>query len=285
MSSAGTAGGADSAPQIDTTQGAGAAVAAAPAALGPDPAAEVDPSAPAPDAPAAGDSPATAAEEPAGEAVADPASPAAPAIDPPLPEWRQKQFNKVYARLKAVEAERDALKAAQPGADAGLTEADVQRRAEALASQQTFIAQVKQADTLGRATYADFDTRVARVYELANTGTAAERSAYDTLLRTAMETGQAHRIMYELGGDMAKASEMLELAAASPVKMALEVAKMSLVKGEPEPSKAPKPITPIGGRGSSLNEIAPSDPVRADKLSTEEWMRRRNAEIAAGASR
>jgi hypothetical protein len=92
--------------------------------------------------------------------------------------------------------------------------------------------------------------------------------------------------MYELGGDMAKASEMLELAAASPVKMALEVAKMSLVKGEPEPSKAPKPITPIGGKGSSLNEIAPSDPMRADKLSTAERMARRNEEIKAqGASR
>ena len=240
-------------------------------------------------APAAGDSPAAADEEPAAAAVADPAAAAdaaeAQPSEAPLPEWRQKQFNKVYARLKAVEAERDALKAQRPDAPA-LDEAEVQRRAEALAQQQTFIAQVKQADTLGRATFADFDTRVAKVYELANTGTAAERAAYDTRLRTAMETGQAHRIMYELGGDMAKASEMLELAAASPVKMALEVAKMSLVKGEPEPSKTPKPITPIGGKGQGLHEIAPSDPVRADKLSTDEWMRRRSEEVkAAGAQR
>lgn len=261
--------------------------ATAPAALEAD--AGAHPPAPAPAAPAAGDSPVDAAVEPTGAADADPAAPveAAPKADDELPEWRKKQFNKVYARLKAVEAERDALKAAKPqGEAAQLDEAEVQRRVEQLAKQNEFISQIKQADTLGRAAFADFDARVSKVFQFANSGTAADKAAYDTLLRTALETGQAHRIMYELGGDMAKASEMLELAAASPVKMALEVAKMSLVKGEPEPSKAPKPITPIGGKGAELNEIAPSDPARADRLSTAEWMRRRNEELkAAGASR
>ncbi len=58
-----------------------------------------------------------------------------------------------------------------------------------------------------------------------------------------------------------------------PIKMAVELTKIASGQGR-QVSGAAKPITPVGGRGASHDAIDPTDPERADKLSTAEWMKR-----------
>ena len=62
--------------------------------------------------------------------------------------------------------------------------------------------------------------------------------------------------------------------------MGMALAAMAAKKSDPEPSGAPKPMSlQVGGRGSSVEEIAAEDAGRSDKLTTKTWMERRQAYI------
>ncbi len=218
------------------------------------------------------------------------ASPQAGASSPPAPnlapaeDWRDKRIAQLTAKLREAQAKPAAPTDPAPGS-ATLAEAEINRRASVLAAQQAFVAKVQEADSVGRSAYQDFDARVGAVKALVNQYDPAEVSAYNQLLGVALETGEAPRLLYELGSDRARAAELLALANTNPAKLAIEMAKMALVKGDPVPSGAPRPISPITPKGASHTEIDPTDPIRADKLSTAEWMKRREAQARAGAGR
>jgi hypothetical protein len=65
--------------------------------------------------------------------------------------------------------------------------------------------------------------------------------------------------------------------------MGLELAKRALKA--PMPSAAPKPVVPVGARGRTHDAVDPADVDRADRLTTAEWMRRREAQVAERGTR
>ncbi len=67
----------------------------------------------------------------------------------------------------------------------------------------------------------------------------------------------------------------------NPRKMTIELARLAGAGKDPGVSAAPKPITPITPVGNRHEQIAASDPAKADQLSSAEWHARRNAEVAA----
>lgn len=85
------------------------------------------------------------------------------------------------------------------------------------------------------------------------------------LLTTALETDDPAKVLYELGSDIEKASEFMAM---TPLRRAIAMAKIADSKAPVrQQSKAPEPITPIGGKGAG-------DDRPSDRDSDEEWNRK-----------
>jgi hypothetical protein len=207
------------------------------------------------------------------------AKPAAPAAEEPKDEdWRDRRIAQLTAKLHA---ERNKNGASAPAASSDVAAAeDVNAVAARMVAEQNFNNACNSAAAEGRKAYADFDTRLGGLKQIVDPNDPAEVAAYNRMLAAIIETGEAPRLLYELGGDPNKASKMLGLSAQAPMKLAVELTKMALTKGEPAPSAAPKPITPVGDRGRSSTPIDPTDKDKADGLSTSDWMARREADVA-----
>lgn len=93
------------------------------------------------------------------------------------------------------------------------------------------------------------------------------------ILSVALETDAPDQVLLTLGEDPDRAAELLAM---SPVKRALEIAKMA---GTPAPkiparSAAPPPVDPLQGRGAPAAAAAPTD-----RDTDNEWLRKRNQEL------
>jgi hypothetical protein len=98
---------------------------------------------------------------------------------------------------------------------------------------------------------------------------------YNLFLEAALETGEADGIIHRLGGDLNEATRILALP---PVKMAMEVGKIGdQLGGGKEPSKAPKPIRPVGS-SSPTTSAKPDDPEHGHEMKIDDWMKARNAQ-------
>lgn len=85
------------------------------------------------------------------------------------------------------------------------------------------------------------------------------------LLNCAMETDNPSQVLFALGQDLDKATEMLAM---TPLKRAIAMSKLAETKpAERQRSKAPPPVEPIGGRGGGDDKPSDSD-------SDEEWNRK-----------
>jgi hypothetical protein len=164
-----------------------------------------------------------------------------------------------------------------------LTASQIETRARELASQQVAINKfnddcAKTAEK-GKAEFPDFDQRISSLRQLVSGDQdTARQVAYNQLVSVAIETGAAPAILHTLGGDLDEAERILNL----PVhRMAIELARMADRPVEAKVSAAPKPITPVSGRGAPHTAIAPDDPDRADNLSKDEWFKRRQAQVDA----
>ena len=235
--------------------------------------------------------PAPASEGDEGAAAVSVDSAAAPepaaAVEPPEPkeDWRDKRIAQLTAKLAgfraAGAAPTPAAPVADPSAPPTYTAEDVNAAAARMVAQQRFVDSCNDAARAGRTAYPnEFDARLGQLKQLVDGNDPAEAAAYNTLLGALIETGEAPRLLYELGGDPNNAAKLLGMAAQSPVKLAVELTKMAMKKGEAEPSRAPKPITPIQS-SITRNPIDPTDKAKADTLSTAEWMKRREADVAA----
>ena len=200
----------------------------------------------------------------------------------PKEDWRDKRIAALTARLKAAE---NTPKAPDPAPDAEpkLTQADVERlaneRAVALARQADFNARANAAAAEGRKAFPDFDARVKELSKIVDWNNPVERQNYNDFVEAALETGEASKIIYELGGDLNEAMRVLALP---PTKRTIELAQRAIGQ-DPGPSSLPKPMTPVSGKNAGPSEIDPTDAVRADKLSSAEWHRRRQQQIDANA--
>lgn len=94
-----------------------------------------------------------------------------------------------------------------------------------------------------------------------------------TFLEAVTELPDAHKVLHQLGSDMDSAARIMSLP---PVKMAMELAKLTNRTAKPAPvSKAPPPITPLDGAGSpGGGEPDASDPVK--------WIKWREEQKAKG---
>jgi len=200
---------------------------------------------------------------------------------PPTPvrDWREDRIAKLTAQLHSAKEALEAAKATTQQAT-GLTQADVERlaneKAVELAATQKFNADCDQAAKLGRSEFPDFEARIGELRRLVTAGDPTSQAAQVAMVQAALQTGQAHRVLHRLGGDLNEAARIMSL---SPVAMAVEVAKLATEPSVVDPKPLPKPITPVGARGAVHTDISPDDPERGGTLTMAEWMRRREAQV------
>lgn len=222
--------------------------------------------------------PSTSAAEGAGEgSVGSAPAPVGAEAEPAPDAWKAKKYDKIFAQLKSTQAELAAARAEPGAAGAGLTQADVDRQAAAIATRTEFNRRCNEVATGAKAAYPDFPARIGNLQQLVTPGDAEEAAAYGKLIEACLEVGpEAGRIIYELGGNLDEANRIMNL---SPVKQGIALAALAAKKSEPEPSGTPKPLVPVGQRGATGELIDPADAARADKLSSKEWFARRQADI------
>jgi hypothetical protein len=88
------------------------------------------------------------------------------------------------------------------------------------------------------------------------------------ILSVALETENPARVLFVLGNDIEKATELMGM---TPIKRAIAMDKIASSKPAERPaSKTPPPVEPLGGRGSR-------DDRPSDRDSDEEWNRKEEA--------
>jgi hypothetical protein len=163
-----------------------------------------------------------------------------------------------------------------PPPDGAFIERQIEERAAALAATQEFNRRCNEAAEVGRRAFPDFDTRVQKLVGLVDNNDPMAVSTYNSFLSAAMETGEASKLIYGLGGDLNEASRILSL---NPIRMAVELTKMSS-RPVQEISSAPRPINPAASMGVNNRTALGADNPDSDNLTTEEWMRRREEQVA-----
>lgn len=247
-------------------------------------------------------------EEPAPE-TPEPETPVDEPQDPPVARVPGRAVERRISKL--AQDKRDAIMAAENyrrlliarGIDpddpeaapkdppAAGEELPVRPQRSAYATQEQFEAAVN-AEASRRASAAEFNKR-CNVVEDAGRALGADRWAAAKrnlgmldddsripmeILEPALEADNPEQVLLHLGEDPDLAATLLDL---SPTKRAVEItklaAKLKPVPPAPKPrSAAPPPVEPIRGRSVAATASAPSD-----RDSDAEWLRKRNAEVAA----
>lgn len=237
--------------------------------------------------------PAAAGEQPEGTAAksedgaaasAEPAVAAPPAK--PADDWKDRRIAQLTGKLREAQEKLEAKPegAAAAGEAIITNQAELDRLVEAQAERALAAKQFNEscnaAAEAGRQAFGaeDFNKSVAGLVQLVDMKDPSQAATYNQFINAALATGKAPELLFALGRDQNEAARLMLLP---PVQLGIEMARLA-AKPAPAPiSGAPKPIEPIGSRRGPHTSIAPSDPVRADNLSTAEWMVRRNAEVKA----
>jgi hypothetical protein len=213
-------------------------------------------------------------------------------------------------------AASEPVRASAPAPARPLTQEELARLVAEQTDLNAFNARCNEAAAEGKKAHGDFDTVVLR--DLANLSPVYDPVAQRpilprTLVEAALETGDAHEVLYALGKDQARAEALMRLP---PVRQAVEVAKFhaELVasRGEGEPaggeeepaegeetagetaapaprraapappgtSRAPAPLRTAAGRGGGGTRPA-FDINDTSRSSTAEWIAKRQAEVNA----
>ena len=218
--------------------------------------------------------------EPVVEPKAEPAP--IPKPKPKSEDWRDRHIAELTARLNAERIKTAAApKPADPDSDFETRVAtEAEARAAEIARVTEWNRQCNDVAAAGRAVHTDFDERIAAVRAVVNGQDPTEAAQYNDVLSAAIETGKAHQLIYSLGENP---GEVRRLMALSPTKRAMELAtmaaKIDAAPPAPEPSAAPKPITPVGSRGLHYDGIAPDDAARGMKLPKAEWFKQREKQV------
>ncbi len=191
----------------------------------------------------------------------------------PKPE-REPWFVKRIAELTRANAERDRVLAQaerklrelqpqaanQPDDPARM----VETRAQQLVAEREFNAACNAAHDKGMAEYPDFADAMQAV------GRAGGLSP--AVIEAALETGEAHKVLYALGRDPEQAMRIRDM---TPARMGVAMAKLAAQPAPTAPvTKAPAPVRSISGGTVK----APDDP---DKMSMAEYSAWRAKQEAA----
>lgn len=194
----------------------------------------------------------------------------------PREDWRDKRIGVLTAKLRESERLRQQAPAAPAVEDEeSRIESRAELRAREIAEANAWNARCNACAEEGRKEFPDFNAQIDRLKSLVDFNDQGEVQKYSALITAAMDAGAGHKIIHALGSNPEEASRILGL---NPMKMAVEITKMAL---NPQTvSNAPKPIVPVGGgRGGARQEIDPDDAERADRLTTKEWMARREKQV------
>lgn len=213
-----------------------------------------------------------------------------------VPEWVPGRINALTAARRTAEealaterAKTKDLEArlagtqtqTQPGPKT-YTEEEVNTRANARAAQMTFEQRSIALANRGREEFPDFNEALNKY--VVNLG-----GLPNEFIEAVLELDDGHRVLHSLSNDMSKAASIM--TAGNPVKMATALTKYALTlpktspKVEDETSdepvvrpkpKIPAPITPrVGGGGAPVLSL--DNP----KISVDDWMKLRKADIKA----
>jgi hypothetical protein len=171
--------------------------------------------------------------------------------------WFQRRIDELVARgneaqqrAERLEAQIARLQQPQEGAqsqgDKPLTQADVDRiateKAQQIAHQTEFNRACNDIYEQGAKSFEDFDASLSNFRMLGGLPPA--------LVEAAIETGEPHKVLYELGKNPDEASRIMAL---SPIRMGAAAARIAAKQAPAAPapvvSKAPAPIRPIAGSG------------------------------------
>lgn len=231
-------------------------------------------------------------DPPADPPQQDPPAPSPPPAAETKPDWRDRRIAKLTAQLN--EAKRGTQTPPAPSPDSPPIpppqgpdfEVSVQREAARLAAESEFNRQCAEVGQAGEQAFgaAEFGQRVAQLAGVVDRSDPGEVENYKTFIRAAIATGEAPKLIHMLGADPNEAARVMALP---PAQMGVELAKLSLVQPDGQ-SRAPRPAqVPRGSGGGNAphTAISASDPERADRLTTAEWMKRRNEEAAQASRR
>lgn len=235
-----------------------------------------------------------------------PSPPVSPPVQPPAPNQSllervdrltadkyelTSKATTLQSQLEAANAELQRMRTAPPPSPpppppppAGRTQKEIDDEiaigAQRLAAKAAFDSGCDAVLSDGATQYGKekFDDTMQNFRKLAQGGLP------EGVIQAAMDVGDAHHILFELGNNIAEANRIVALAR-SPVKLALELKKIGEKAASVARTAAPDPIPEIAGKGGVLGVPDPSDPARADKLDTKTWMKEREKQVAAGARR
>jgi len=188
-----------------------------------------------------------------GDSPADAVEPREPAREP-----KQEDFQDYGQYLEAR-----AVWAAESAVDKRLT-SERERYQESSRKQALEAAQTRYNERLdeAREKYEDFD----------DVAFAEDVHIEDTMANAIMDSEIGPDIQYYLGSYPQEAARIARL---SPVGQAREIGRLEAKLSAPPPPKrttsAPPPVTPVTGKGAAPTKVDP------DKLSTKEWIEKRQA--------
>lgn len=207
-----------------------------------------------------------------------------PAVVAPASDWRDKRIAELTAKLNAERAKPATAPEPVPGESAEVFQARVDEaanlKAAEIAAVNEWNSRCNSVNEQGIKEFPDFSDRLKACQSVANLADPAEFSQFNAIISAAMETGQAHKLIHQLGESPGEVKRLMGLA---PMKMAMEMATRAAKIGAgpiaPEPSGAPKPITPVGSKGNHYDGLDPRT-VNGSKLPIGEWMRQREKQAA-----
>ena len=190
--------------------------------------------------------------------------------------WFERRIDEVTAARREAERERDALRAMlqqrdpaqqQPSAQQPQPQAqpDPYRLAEEIAQRRALDEAANRTYEAGIAAHGEqFATAVRTLQQV------TDLSQKPDFIEAVTSLPNAADVYFHLGSNPDEAAHVLRLP---PVKMAMELARLSAQVGKPKPaSKASAPITPVGRSSTPSSDLT-------DDLPIDEWMRRRQAQL------
>jgi len=177
----------------------------------------------------------------------------------PAAEPKREDFDDYESYVKAVARHEAKEAAAERLAEADSKAKEREARAQEENQQRSFAEARESVLEKGAEAYADFEV-VTTNEDLSITPVMA-----DALLIS--EKG--HELWYHLGKNPELADRIADM---HPMQQLMELGRIEATLSGRKPSAAPRPTTTLNPRGSSANALS-------DKLSVEDWMKRRREEV------
>jgi hypothetical protein len=221
------------------------------------------------------------------------AAPAPAPVEKPS-DWRDRRIARLTAQLREEQQKGKAAAPAPAPTKPLDPTADFNSRVAAAAAAQVaatrFNEKSNAAAASGRAKYGkdEFNSSIRSLVSqfVPDDSDRDALGRYNAFITAALATGHAEDVIYELGRNLDDAESVMEL---DPLEMTAELTRRFAVPGaaaaanKNEISSAPKPIRPIVPGNETI--LDPANPDQAGKLSTAEWMARRNEQVAKRSAR